>query len=294
MGDIYTNKSRNQGGVKVSELITIEKFNAISFYQIPQAFYYHPKYRGMSASARETYAILRNLLSLSIQNNWVNEAGEIYVKISREKLMLRLGIKKDKMSSVFKELRTYELIEEKRVGCNKCNEIYLCHAKELGEVYREADLLEEEEGDSSKEVGENSSPNSDKSEVQMTEKTLYNKTYFKETENKETNKIPQPPSKQEDYKQKEQLVLDEEILSEFEKAFATSRISIKAKEVLVMFLRRFEKSVVLYAFELAGSKNKSFDYAQGILRKWWQAEAFTFDQVFAYEEGQERICQGWG
>lgn len=96
----------------MSKIITLESYNTVQFYQIPQAFYHNPKYIGMNPSSRETYALLRNLLPLSISNGWMNEQGEIYVKLSREKLMLRLGIKKDKMTKVFKELRDLGLIVE--------------------------------------------------------------------------------------------------------------------------------------------------------------------------------------
>ena len=126
----------------MSKIITLQSYNTIQFYQIPQAFYHNPKYIGMNPSSRETYAMLRNLLPLSINNGWINEAGEIYVKLSREKLMLRLGIKKDKMSKVFKELRELGLVVEKRVGCNRCNEIYICDAEDLNKVYSDAELLD--------------------------------------------------------------------------------------------------------------------------------------------------------
>lgn len=123
------------------KIITLESYNTIQFYQIPQAFYHNPKYIGMNPFSRETYAMLRNLLPLSINNGWINEEGEIYVKLSREKLMLRLGIGKDKMVKVFKELRERGLIIEKRIGCNKCNEIYLCEAEDLNEIYSDEELL---------------------------------------------------------------------------------------------------------------------------------------------------------
>ena len=274
----------------MSELITVEKLNSVAFYQIPQAFYYHPKYADMSGSARETYAILRNLLGLSVKSGWVNEKGEIFVKISRERLMSRLGIKKDKMSSVFKELRELELIMEKRIGCNKCNEIYIYNAKELNEHYLESDLLEEVSEDKSEGGGsgtpfgkrENRITQEDKTEVQIAEKSTHNKNTFIKNYDDKTKDTLLPVVK-EVVLAKENLV-DGEILSEFHRSFGMGKVSLKAQEVIRMFLNRFERSVVLYAFELAGAKNKSFDYAQGILRRWWQAGAFNFDEVFAYEE----------
>ena len=205
----------------MSELITVEKLNSVAFYQIPQAFYYHPKYAGMSGSARETYAILRNL---------------------------------------------------------------------LGEHYLESDLLEEvsedksEGGSSGTPFGrrENSITKEDKTEVQIAEKPIHNNNTFINNHDDKTKDTLLPVVK-EVVLAKENLV-DGEILSEFHRSFGMGKVSMKAQEVLRMFLNRFEHSVVLYAFELAGAKNKSFDYAQGILRRWWQAEAFSFDEVFAYEE----------
>lgn len=276
----------------MSELITIEKLNSVTFYQIPQAFYYHPKYTGMSGSARETYAILRNLLGLSVKNGWMNEQGEIYVKISRERLMNRLGIKKDKMTGIFKELRELELIMEKRVGCNKCNEIYIYNAKELSEPYSENDLFEgidgdkPESGESGPNCGslENRNAEGDKTEILMAENQVHNNNTFIKNEEDKTKNIPLPVAEVKVSSIRNENVVDDEIVTEFHRAFGMSKISMKAQEVLRMFLNRFERCVVLYAFELAGSKNKSFDYAQGILRRWWQAEAFSFDEVFAYEK----------
>lgn len=153
----------------MSKIITLQSYNTIQFYQIPQAFYHNPKYIGMNPSSRETYAMLRNLLSLSINNGWINEAGEIYVKLSREKLMLRLGIKKDKMTKVFKELRELGLIIEKRVGCNRCNEIYICDAEDLNQIYSDAELLDLLEEDCDEEKQEIITVNARNSEKQNSE-----------------------------------------------------------------------------------------------------------------------------
>ena len=122
------------------KIITLESFNTVQFYQIPQAFYHNPKYYGMNPSSRETYAMLCNLLSFSINNGWVNEEGEIYVKLSREKLMLRLGIGKDKMVKVFKELRDLVLIVEKRIGCNNMGVVFTSKGEKEAERYASEQL----------------------------------------------------------------------------------------------------------------------------------------------------------
>ena len=280
------------------KIVTIQSYNTIQFYQIPQAFYHNPKYIGMNPSSRETYAMLRNLLPLSINNGWINEAGEIYVKLSREKLMLRLGIKKDKMSKVFKELRDLGLIVEKRIGCNKCNEIYICDAEDLNQVYSDEELLDLLDEDSDEvDQGEipantrnaekqnteplkNRSQESDKTEFRTSEKQSHNKNNFIKT------KINEIKNKQQQPKEKEEKVvvaslnahlseLDSDVIDEFKHAFGR-KPSPKVEESLRGYLSKFEKDVVL--------QNKGWDYAQGILKVWWQEQVFTFDEVFEYEE----------
>ena len=287
----------------MSKIITLESFNTVQFYQIPQAFYHNPKYYGMNPSSRETYAMLRNLLPLSINNGWINEEGEIYVKLSREKLMLRLGIGKDKMVKVFKELRDRGLIIEKRIGCNKCNEIYLCEAEDLNEIYSDEELLnllEEDENEgtepqpSRSSVKQKSEPlkkrsqDCEKTEVKTSEKQSHNKNKFNKTEIKETKIIKQQQPK----KENEVVVVschahlpevDEELIEQYRCAFGR-RPSQKAKESLISYVTRFDREVVLYALELAGIKGKHFDYAQGVLKNWQEQGAFTFDDVFVYDE----------
>lgn len=77
--------------------------------------------------------------------------------------------------------------------------------------------------------------------------------------------------------------IDAELLQEFKHAFGR-KPSPKAQESLRGYLSKFEKDVVLHAIDIAGNKNKGWDYVQGILKVWWQQQVFTFDEVFEYEE----------
>lgn len=79
------------------------------------------------------------------------------------------------------------------------------------------------------------------------------------------------------------LEVDEQVLIEYHEAFG-QKPSPKAKSALRGFLQKFEKNVILYALEIAGGKGKGFDYAQGILKKLGAQGAYTFDEVFDYEE----------
>ena len=110
----------------MKKLITKEYVNQIQFYQLPKDFFHNPKYMQMKLESKVAYTLLMDLLPLSIQNNWVNEKGQVFVKLSRKKLMALLNVKgTQKAAQIMKELVDNRLIVNKRIGLTKCNEIYL-------------------------------------------------------------------------------------------------------------------------------------------------------------------------
>ena len=122
--------------------ITVKDLNNSSFYQVPKGFLHNPRYISMKSESKLAYAVLKDLLDLSVKNGWINSKGEIYVKISRDKLRLRLNIKgTQKMTQVMDELKELKLIEEVQIGLRKCNEIYICHVEDLGVIYDDSDIL---------------------------------------------------------------------------------------------------------------------------------------------------------
>ena len=115
-----------KGVFTMKKLITREYASHIQFYKMPKIFFTSPKYMPMRTESKVAYMLIMDLLPLSIQNNWVNKKGEVFVKLSREKLMSLLNIKgTQKVAQVMKELVGLELIVYKKVGLTKCNEIYL-------------------------------------------------------------------------------------------------------------------------------------------------------------------------
>ena len=115
-----------KGEFTMKKLMTREHVNQIQFYKMPKIFFTSPKYMPMRIESKVAYMLMMDLLPLSIQNNWVNKKGEVFVKLSREKLMSLLNIKgTQKVAQVMKELVALELIVYKKVGLTKCNEIYL-------------------------------------------------------------------------------------------------------------------------------------------------------------------------
>lgn len=128
------------------KIITTNDLNKIKFYQIPKAFFHNPLYSDMKNDSKIAYAILRDLLDLSIKNNWINENNEIYVKLSREKMMKYLQIKgTQKYAEVMKELLNKELIVKRTLGLNRVDETYVCIPEELDIIYNDEELLDYEE-----------------------------------------------------------------------------------------------------------------------------------------------------
>lgn len=155
----------------MSNIITTEKINEIRFYQMPKAFFHNPLYTGMKNESKIAYGILRDLLSLSLDNNWVNDKNEIYVKFSRDKMMKRLNIKGNaKYAEIMKELIEKELIVKRRVGLKQVDETYVCLPEELSVIYSDKELLELENTDASLKF-ENQTSRSSKIEPQEVRKS---------------------------------------------------------------------------------------------------------------------------
>jgi len=165
----------------MANIITVEHINKTKFYQLPKAFFHNPKYIDMKNETKIAYALLRDLLELSIKNNWINSNNEVYVKLSRVKLMQRLNIKGTAtMTKIIKELKDYELIVERRVGLNKVNEIYVCIPDELSILYKDEELLELEDSQTFKNENSEVSKNESPMEFQkMKVKTFKDETHTK-------------------------------------------------------------------------------------------------------------------
>lgn len=95
------------------------------FYQLPKVFFTNPSYQKLSNDAKIAYAILRDRLDLSIKNNWVDDDNAIYFIFSNENLENILNVSKPKVIKIKKELENLNLLEQKRLGLNKPNKLYL-------------------------------------------------------------------------------------------------------------------------------------------------------------------------
>ena len=108
--------------MKISEV----KNNA--FYQMPQ-WLYEPPYNVLSDKAKQIYMFLFDRRTLSIQNKWFDEKGNVFVYYTNEQLMEKLNCSKPTIISAKKELADMGLLREFRQGVNKPNRLYISGSK---------------------------------------------------------------------------------------------------------------------------------------------------------------------
>ena len=108
--------------MKISEV----KNNA--FYQMPQ-WLYEPPYNVLSDKAKQIYMFLFDRRTLSIQNKWFDDKGDVFVYYTNEQLMEKLNCSKPTIISAKKELADMGLLREFRQGVNKPNRLYISGSK---------------------------------------------------------------------------------------------------------------------------------------------------------------------
>ena len=96
-----------------------------AFYRIPKALFTDPAFRGISTDAKVLYGLLLDRMSLSARNNWLDDAGRVYIIFTVEEVMDALCCADNKATRLLRELEGVELIERKRRGLGKPSLIYV-------------------------------------------------------------------------------------------------------------------------------------------------------------------------
>ncbi|HBC4465768.1 replication initiator protein A [Enterococcus faecalis] len=89
------------------------------YYQLPKVLFTSEFYKSMSNDSKIAYAMLQDRCEYSIQNNWIDEDGHIYFIFTRNELMEILGCKENKIAKIKKELKSKNLLYEKRIPPKK-------------------------------------------------------------------------------------------------------------------------------------------------------------------------------
>ena len=96
-----------------------------AFYRIPKALFTDPAFRSISTDAKVLYGLLLDRMSLSARNNWLDDAGRVYIIFTVEEVMDALCCADNKATRLLRELEGVELIERKRRGLGKPSLIYV-------------------------------------------------------------------------------------------------------------------------------------------------------------------------
>ena len=97
-----------------------------SFYRLPKVLFTDPQFRSISAEAKILYGLLLDRMSLSARNDWLDDAGRVYIIFTVEEVMENLGCGNKKAVGLLRELeKEAGLIERRRQGLGKPNLIYV-------------------------------------------------------------------------------------------------------------------------------------------------------------------------
>lgn len=104
------------------------------FYAVPKILFESEYYKGMRLDTKFAYSVLKDRLSLSLKNNWIDEEGYIFLMYSNPKLMEILNCSKSTLLRIKKQLSEYGLIREVQQSTSKsgnlANRIYLGQLKD--------------------------------------------------------------------------------------------------------------------------------------------------------------------
>ncbi|RHW55076.1 plasmid replication initiation protein [Lactobacillus bombicola] len=195
-----------------------------TFYQLPKVFFTkHSRYANLSLQAAVAFSFLQDRLNYSIRNNWCDENGAIYFIFTNEELCKTLKIKsKATVIKIKKELEKFDLLEQKRMGLNQPNRLYLLHPVVTAEDVYEISNESENEPETLEPQG------SSKNELPKDKpETLepQGSSNFELPENKPETLEPQGSSNFELYQDKEYLEDTNKIHTDTQLDFSTAKYS---------------------------------------------------------------------
>jgi DnaD/phage-associated family protein len=238
--------------------VKINEVKNNTFYQLPQ-WLFDPEYKDMSLRAKVVYALIFDRRSLSLENNWYDKNGDVYMYFTNQQMMEKLNCSEKTIISSKKELEKYGLIKEVRQGVNRPNRLYI-----NGTVKITGQELE----------------NLQYGTVKITGQELENlqpiKTNNIKTNNNQTNII----IKEDD----ENL-----IFKKLKEAFGEMHVNGTMVEEVERLLRQYGKELVVLALDKTIlNAGKSLRYTMSILQRWDGQGLRTAEQIRVADEEYER------
>ncbi|MGU3462300.1 replication initiator protein A [Bacillus sp. D48C] len=104
---------------------TEQQIDNLIYVQTPKVLLYGSEYKDMMPQAKLLYIALLDKLKMSMMKGWHDSEGKYYVIMSIEYGAEMLGFSHSTLRRCKTELKKHNLIEEKRVGLNQPNRIYV-------------------------------------------------------------------------------------------------------------------------------------------------------------------------
>ena len=95
------------------------------FLMLPALLIYGELYRGLDSGAKIAWTILNDRANLSKKNGWYDEKGNVYFVYTNQELMNLVNVSEPTIVKIKKELISYGLLEQKRMGRGKANLLYI-------------------------------------------------------------------------------------------------------------------------------------------------------------------------
>ena len=229
-----------------------------TFYQLPQ-WLFDPEYKNISLRAKVVYALIFDRRSLSLENNWYDKNGDVYMYFTNQQMMEKLNCSEKTIISSKKELEKYGLIKEVRQGVNRPNRLYI-----NGTVKITGQELEKLQYGTVKITG------------QELEKLQPIKTNNIKTNNNHTNII---------------INDDDEnlIFKKLKEAFGEMSVNGTMVEEVERLLQQYGQELVVLALDKTIlNAGKSLRYTMSILQRWDGQGLRTAEQIRVADEEYER------
>ena len=95
------------------------------FLMLPALLIYGELYRSLDSGAKIAWTILNDRANLSKKNGWYDEEGNVYFVYTNQELMNLVNVSEPTIVKIKKELISYGLLDQKRMGRGKANLLYI-------------------------------------------------------------------------------------------------------------------------------------------------------------------------
>lgn len=110
--------------------LSVNGIDKFTFYRMPKILFTDDKFQKLSCESKVLYGLLLDRATLSKSNNWIDENGRVYVYYRQDEAMEMLGIRKNKIIVIFKELEEIGLIIRRKIGQGNPTKIYVMNFSE--------------------------------------------------------------------------------------------------------------------------------------------------------------------